>query len=315
MRLFDDVHCRLRDLRLKNFSSKQLLAAKLQAINTFFREQNLDSCVVGLSGGVDSAVVYKLLLEASNLPDSPLKMVFGLTMPIYCEGTTGQDETVDKVKELFSSTIMQFPIKYPAANGGLSDLSEVLLEYTRAENMDSDSWAIGQLASMIRIPQLYFHAAILQSRGFKSIVVGTINRDEGAYIGFFGKGSDAMMDLQPIADLHKSEVYDLAYLLDIPTSIIHATPKGDVWDGKTDQEMIGAPYWFIELYILLKDYQELSFDYPELKLDDKTLVSEEYIKYSTAIELIHAKNAHKYRVGNPAHFIDVLPRKVIGGWQ
>ena len=80
---------------------------------------------------------------------------------------------------------------------------------------------------------------------------GTTNRDEGAYIGFFGKASDGMVDLQPIADIHKSEVYAIAKILNIPEYIINASPKGDVWNNKLDVEMIGAPYDIVEVFILL----------------------------------------------------------------
>ena len=74
---------------------------------------------------------------------------------------------------------------------------------------------------------------------------------QGGYIGFFGKASDGMVDIQLISDLHKSEVHALARHLDVPASVIAAVPTGDVFDGRTDEEMIGASYDFIELYMLV----------------------------------------------------------------
>src|SRR5690606_27646773 len=133
-------------------------------------------------------------------------------------------------------------------------------EYIWNTPFEQNNWDEGQLASIVRTPCLYYNAAILQSQGFKSIVVGTTNRDEGSYIGFFGKASDAMVDLQPIADIHKSEVYEVAKLLNIPQEIIDAKPRGDVYDGRCDEEMIGAPYWFLEMYLLMKQYKSELFE-------------------------------------------------------
>src|SRR4029079_19460688 len=127
-------------------------------------------------------------------------------------------------------------------------------------------------------------------------VVGTTNRDEGAYLGFFGKASDAMVDLQPISDLHKSEVRALARLLAVPAAVIDAEPSGDVWDGRTDAQMIGATYDDVELVLRLR----------ELEMDPAAVA--ELRGASAAVDRLHRTNAHKYAVGSPAVHLDVLPR-------
>jgi NAD+ synthase (glutamine-hydrolysing) len=154
---------------------------------------------------------------------------------------------------------------------------------------------------------LYYSAAILQAQGQPSLVVGTTNRDEGAYIGFFGKASDAMVDLQPISDLHKSEVYALAEKLGVPKSVQEAIPSGDLYSGQLDEELIGAPYWFLELYLrLLEEGMSLSLNPVEQCL---------FERYQANIERLHRQNLHKYKVGSPAIHLDVLPRRILGGWQ
>ncbi|MES2824103.1 MAG: NAD(+) synthase [Pseudomonadota bacterium] len=287
----------------RNFEVDKYIAEKIQKINLFFSQHNLDSCVIGISGGIDSAVTYKLLLAAAKEPNSPLKKILGLLMPIYSNGTTNQTIATErglKVVEL-SATSTYY----------VHDLSSTLDQYcaTLTKDFLPNSWSLGQLASIVRTPNLYFHAALLQQQGFKSIVVGTTNRDEGAYIGFFGKASDAMVDLQPIADAHKSEIIQIAKKLDVPEEIIAAIPAGDVWDGRVDEEMIGAPYWFVEMYQLMKDFN-ISID-ESLKEQDRHL----FKLYAAAIEACHKKNAHKYQVGNPAHFIDVQQRITPQGWN
>jgi NAD+ synthetase len=280
----------------RGFDAHRVLEQKIEAINNFFEQENLDAAVVGVSGGIDSALVLFLLKAASRREGSPIKEVMGISLPIYeAVGVTDQDAAYDKSRLIFNVGPAYYKIR---------DSRATSMRISHKQK----AWAEGQMASVLRTPVLYYQAALLQTQGFKSIVVGTTNRDEGAYLGFFGKASDAMVDLQPIGDLHKSEVYALARLLNIPEEIIGATPAGDVWDGRNDEQMIGAPYWAVELYLLLKEYypgyyQDIVAEHPELH---------EYVK---AIEALHKTNAHKYKVGSPARFVDVLPRCVPGGWQ
>jgi hypothetical protein len=170
-----------------------------------------------------------------------------------------------------------------------------------ASGLEPTAWSEGQALSVVRTPALYGAAALLQAHGFRSLVVGTTNRDEGSYLGFFGKASDAMVDLQPISDLHKSEVRALAHYFGVPAAVVDAIPRGDVHDGRSDEEMIGASYDEIELYLRLR----------ELGLSELASL----LPQRAALERQHARNAHKYRVGDPAVHLDVLPRSVPGGWS
>ena len=307
----------------RNFEVNIYLYDKIDAINKFFSENHLDSAVVGISGGIDSAVVIYLLSEASKRPKSPIKRIIGLSMPIYGNGTTNQLEANTKASLL----LRELESKNDIVCGYTVDLTNSYNSYTDTHFHKPNArfietlitpFANGQLASIVRTPMLYYTAAILQEQGNKSIVVGTTNRDEGSYIGFFGKASDAMVDLQPIADLHKSEVYEVAKRLNVPNNIINAVPAGDVYDGRVDEEMIGAPYWFLELYLQCKCYygdesdkQFTGFIRSFQDEKDRNLLNQ----YSDNIEDLHIKNQHKYEVGSPARFIDVLPRKIYGGWQ
>lgn len=292
---------------LRQFDADGYLLHKLPLINQFFVENNLDACVIGISGGVDSALCLKLLAQAAHRNRSPIKKIMALIMPIHCSGTSGQDQATARALELVKQTDCDYQIQ------DLTSVADVYVKlFEQNSNIKANPWSIGQLASIVRTPCLYFHAALLQQQGYASIVCGTTNRDEGAYLGFYGKASDAMVDLQPVADLHKSEVYQLATILNVPESILQSAPRGDVWDNKTDEEMIGAPYWFVELYLIMKEYQLLN-DFILSNFLDKNAL-ELFQQYASAIEKQHQKNTHKYQVGVPSHFIDILPRSVPGGW-
>lgn len=294
---------------MRKFNPTDYIENKLRAINQFFNDNGLDSVVLGVSGGVDSAVVLLLYQAAARCDGSPIKKVLALTMPIFGDGTSGQSESVDKARWLKQITGEQVEWRH-------ADLTHVYNGMVVLAGQETSPWANGQMASVLRTPMLYYQAALLQQDGLRSCVSGTTNRDEGSFIGFFGKASDGMVDVQPIADIHKSEVYKVARMLGVPDQITGDEPRGDVWDNKTDEQMIGAPYWFLQEFI-----ESLSMDAPALAdwmlhaHESLGISKTDFDKYCAAIMELHKKNEHKYRVGSPAHFIDVMPRTVPGGWN
>lgn len=288
----------------RNFNPEEYILAKERKLDEFFNRSAIDSVVMGISGGIDSAVVYKMMMKLAKIAESNLCRVQPIFIPIHCPGTTGQGVARVRAYNLITESGMPFnEIDLSVAFNNMVDECSLKPE-------KEIPWALGQCASIIRTPVLYYQAAVLQTMGYRSIVCGTTNRDEGSYIGFFGKASDAMVDLQPIADLHKSEVIQLAKYLGVPQEIIDVTPKGDVHDGRCDEEMIGAPYWFLEMYLSLKQWDEIS-RFKNLNEKEFDLME----NWMDNIERLHGTNAHKYEVGNPAHFVDVLDRKIIGGWN
>jgi NAD+ synthase (glutamine-hydrolysing) len=295
----------LRDSR--GFIAEEYLVKKQQLMRNFFEDSGINAVVVGLSGGVDSALVAALLCDFANLPESPLKKVSAVIAPIFGSGTSGQADAQD-LAVLQSLAVSEKSAAFEYQVCDLTASYEAML--AAHPYREATAWAEGQMASVLRTPLFYYQAAILQQQGFRSLLCGTTNRDEGAYIGFFGKASDAMVDLQLIADLHKSEVYKLAAHLGVIQEILNSVPRGDVWDNRNDEQMIGAPYWFLELYqrLLCAD-TEVDFS-ESLHGEEK----EFYQLCKNNIEALHRINLHKYQVGNPAHFLDVLDRKVPGGW-
>ncbi|WP_394849808.1 NAD(+) synthase [Pendulispora brunnea] len=276
----------------RGFQIREVAEAKLGRLAQWFSSEAIDAAVVGVSGGIDSALVLALLraLEERGI----LRRVVALLLPIHALGATRQEEATARgrrVAEALGAEAWEAPLTRAHA--------ATLDALAAASGLSFDAWSDGQALSVARTPALYGAAALLQTHGYRSIVCGTTNRDEGAYLGFFGKASDGMVDLQPISDLHKSEVRALAAHFHVPKDVVAAVPTGDVHDGRSDEEMLGVSYDAVELYLRL------------LELGRDATVADPH----GAIARQHALNAHKYRVGNPAVHLDVMPRGVPGGWS
>lgn len=280
----------------RGFDAVEVAAAKVGRLVCWFRDQRLDAAVVGVSGGVDSALALALLVAASRCVDSPIRRAVALLLPVAGRGATRQDEATTRGRAValaLGAEVWEAPLG--------DALAATVSSLAKGSGLAFDAWSEGQCLSVVRTPALYGAAALLQAHGYRSVVVGTTNRDEGSYLGFFGKASDGMVDLQPISDLHKSEVRALARHLGVPDDVVNAVPAGDVHDGRTDEQMIGASYDEVEAFLRLR----------ELGLDPALCGASAL----AAIERQHATNRHKYAVGNPAVHLDVMPRGVPGGWS
>jgi NAD+ synthetase len=299
----------LRARELRGFDARVCLSRKVDLINSYCSIHKLSSLVVGVSGGIDSAVVLGLLKVASQMSNSPISRIVGVSLPFFVDqGAADQDRALARARRVAEA----FQVEFVA-----SDLSAAF-EAARssvgeAVGIAGSPWADGQLIAYLRTPALYYTSALLTNTGTPAIVCGTTNRDEGSYLGFFGKASDGMVDLQVISDLHKSEVYALGHLLKVPESTMNADPTGDVFDGKTHLEMIGAPYDFVELYTTMRCLSE------EARAEALNVLSaeakEQYEEWGYRVDEMHRYNQHKYAGGNPSIHLSIYERAVPGGWR
>jgi NAD+ synthase (glutamine-hydrolysing) len=176
-----------------------------------------------------------------------------------------------------------------------------------------EDWASGQLVAYMRTPAMYYVTSLCSQTNQPAIICGTTNYDEGGYLGYFGKASDGMVDIQLISDAHKSEVCLLAEFLAVPATILQAIPTGDMYDGRVDEEVFGAPYDFVELYLYylnLEDVEKMALS-QTWNSDEKA----QFEQLAMRLEQLHAYNSHKYIGRSPAVHLDILKSDVKGGWN
>ena len=233
-----------------------------------------------------------------------------MLLPVFSkEGATNQDQAVERGKLICRF----FGIK-PVIIDLTSSHQTVKNTVDKNLSIKGEDWASGQLVSYIRTPALYYISSLLSEKNLPAIICGTTNRDEGAYLGYFGKASDGMVDLQIISDIHKSEVYKIAELLNIPQEIINTVPSGDMYDGRSDEQVFGATYDFVELFLLLKSIQDKK-TVDSIKQKWTINAKKQFIVLSKRLEKLHNYNLHKYLRGSSSIHLDIYERKVPGGWS
>jgi len=208
---------------------------ELGRILGFIREQvagaQAKGVVLGISGGIDSALVGKLCVMA--LGDDNVQ---GLFLPAD-KDVNPDSRQVAKYLHIYTNTI---PI---------GKMCQEMAMLTGA----LDQIPYGNIKARMRMVCLYAHA-----NKNNMLVAGTGNRSE-ILTGYFTKYGDGGCDILPIGDLYKTEVWQLSADIGLPTNIINKVPSAELWEGQTDEDELGVGYEKLDrlLYFL----EDLNFDY------------------------------------------------------
>ncbi len=183
----------------------------------------MNGFVVGISGGIDSAVTSTLCAKTG-------KRVIPLNMPIY---------QPEEQKSLASEHIAWLQDHYCQVQGVSIELTPAFqaLENTYPGHIQ-DELTMANTRSRLRMTTLYAYAT-----HNKMLVTGTGNKVEDFGVGFFTKYGDGGVDIAPIADLMKTEVYAIGKKLGILADILYAKPTDGLWrDNRSDEDQLGATY-------------------------------------------------------------------------
>jgi NAD+ synthase len=203
-------------------------------------EAGAQGLVVGLSGGVDSAVVARLSQLAA--PGAAV----GVLMPCHSDAQDERDAAL--VAKHFSLPTLRVDLAQPydALALVVKDALRTLPATIHKEHPHDDPRSrvpVANIKPRLRMTSLYFVANSLNY-----LVAGTGNRSELS-IGYFTKYGDGGVDILPLANLVKSEVQALARELNVPDSIVNRTPTAGLWLGQTDESEMGFTYDELERYL------------------------------------------------------------------
>ncbi|NQY28051.1 MAG: NAD(+) synthase [Flavobacteriaceae bacterium] len=214
-------------------------------LKDYATKAGVNGFVIGISGGIDSAVTSTLCAK-TGFP------VLCIEMPIHqaASHVTRAQEHITDLKQRFD--------KVTDTRADLTPVfeefkNEVLLE-GKQEVLDM---ALANTRARLRMTTLYYYAGLMGR-----LVAGTGNKVEDFGVGFYTKYGDGGVDLSPIADLMKSEVYEIAAALNISDSIMVAKPSDGLFgDTRSDEDQIGANYDELEWAMKMQDTGKTATDF------------------------------------------------------
>lgn len=192
-------------------------------LRDYAADAGVNGFVAGISGGIDSAVTSTLCAETGL-------SVMVVNMPI---------RQAEDQQSLAAKHVAWLEKHYETVSGHTTDLTAVLeaFEYCLPPDIQ-DHLTMANTRARIRMTALYAFAT-----HNRMLVAGTGNKVEDFGVGFFTKYGDGGVDISPIADLYKSEVYQLARKLGVMAEIMEAPPTDGLWpDSRSDEDQIGATY-------------------------------------------------------------------------
>ena len=201
--------------------------------------------VIGVSGGIDSAVTSALCAK-TGLP------LLCLEMPIH-QAKNQVSRALNHITWLQDNFE-----KVSMTQVNLTPVFDSLVEALPPVDDEKQRFmSLANTRARLRMTSLYYFAAL-----HNYLVAGTGNKVEDFGVGFFTKYGDGGVDLSPIADLMKSEVYKIAQQLGINEAIINAAPTDGLWgDDRTDEDQIGASYDELEWAMLMADEGKTVHDF------------------------------------------------------
>jgi len=248
--------------------TKKVIDHIVNWLKNYADNSKMEGFVIGISGGIDSAVTSTLCAK-TGLP------TLCVEMPIH-----QAKSQVNRAKE----HIDQLTKKYPNISTIEMELTSVFEEFKKLTPIPTNNelldLSLANTRARLRMTSLYYFAGL-----YRYLVVGTGNKVEDFGVGFFTKYGDGGVDLSPISDLLKSEVYTIGKTLNVSQSILNADPTDGLFgDDRTDEDQIGASYNELEWAMKMKVLGHSSKDFSNR---DKT-VFELY-------ERLHQVNQHKVK--------------------
>ena len=200
------------DLNLKEVHSELV-----EFLRESFKKVGFSKAVLGLSGGIDSALVAYLLRDALGKEN-----VLAIMMPYKLSNPDSLNHAKLVVEDL-------------GINSKTIEITDMIDAYFKNEK-EATSLRMGNKMARERMSILFDY-----SSKENALVVGTSNKTE-IYLGYSTQFGDSACALNPIGDLYKTNIWDLSRYLKIPNELIEKKPSADLWEGQTDEQEMGLTY-------------------------------------------------------------------------
>ena len=200
-----------------NFNLKEVHNELVEFLRENFKKAGFSKAVLGLSGGIDSALVAYLLRDALGKEN-----VLAIMMPYKSSNPDSLNHAKLVVEDL----------KISAKTIEITDMIDA---YFKNEK-EASSLRMGNKMARERMSILFDY-----SSKENALVVGTSNKTE-IYLGYSTQFGDSACALNPIGDLYKTNIWDLSRYLKIPNELIEKKPSADLWEGQTDEQEMGLTY-------------------------------------------------------------------------
>lgn len=262
-----------------------MLPKLIDDVADYFDYHGIQDVVLGVSGGVDSALALAVLVEVQKRQH----------LNIHAEVIT-----FDAFAHVFDKRFVN--ILYHENNSvqwNMYDLSDAFIAMGQIMNRGR----AGRLCGFEEGPEanityaMRYQALFARAQQVGGITIGTTNRDELEYAGWFGKNSDMVTDMQFLWRLPKCLVLDFARELQVPDAIINRVPVGDLIDGSSDEQNFGCTY------DELRWYTDIGRTHHVNRVGEHT---EFMLQKFDKLEELHRKNSHKYATKGITHYNPVF---------
>ncbi len=244
-------------------------AESVDIIHSFIKqkieEAKAEGVVIGLSGGLDSAIVTKLCADALEP-----KRVLALIIP---DTATPEEDIKDAL-----GFATELGVEYRVI-----DISEMVEGFKGLLSpLELDDKALGNIKARCRMILLYIHANLSNK-----VVMGASNKSE-LLTGYFTKFGDGGADFSPIGDLYKTQILELAKAIEIPENIVNKPPSASLWEGQTDESELNIQYQLLDRILMGI----------ELRLDPKEIVKKVGVEETEVLRILDMveKNIHKRKM-------------------
>ena len=198
----------------------------IKFLKDYLKESGKGGYTLGVSGGLDSAICAKLLIKG-NIPATFVIMPCGDSME--------ESEKRAYISIQYGLVEEEYDILYIDIKNTLN-IYDYIFKAINLDKYNGYEWSMKNLQSRIRANYLY---TIAQSKN--QLVLGTTNKSEN-FIGYFTKGGDGLVDLEPLLNIPKTYLFKFAEFIGVHKSIIEAAPAAELGISKTDEEEMGYTY-------------------------------------------------------------------------